>query len=88
MTAQEWELCGVPVVERAKREVLADIAAGHVPATVRTYSELHDHVDANYYGGAFEGELSEDDAERDEQMGFWGRVQDAVDEWIKAGRPV
>lgn len=86
MTVQEWELCGVPVVERAKSEVLADIAAGHVPATVATFAELHDYVDANYYGGAFEGELSEDDAERDLQVAFWNRVQNAVDQWIKAGR--
>lgn len=34
-------------------EILAlirtDVAAGHLPASVRSFSELHDHVDANDY---------------------------------------
>lgn len=38
------------VVAAMKREILADIAAGTVPSTVASYSELHDHVDANLYG--------------------------------------
>ena len=38
-------------VARMKTEILADIAAGTVPASVFTFSELHDYVDANEYGG-------------------------------------
>ena len=38
-------------VARMKSEILADIAAGTVPASVSTFSELHDYVDANEYGG-------------------------------------
>ena len=38
-------------VARSKREIIADIASGRVPATVKTFSELHDYVDANEYGG-------------------------------------
>jgi hypothetical protein len=77
-----------PAVERAKREILADIEAGKVPATVAGFAELHDHVDANEYGGACEGGWWDGtEAERLEAMEFWDRVQDRVDQWLKAGRP-
>lgn len=38
-------------IARMKSEILADIAAGTIPATVASFSELHDYVDANEYGG-------------------------------------
>ncbi len=38
-------------VELTKAEIQRDIKAGLLPATVRTFSELHDHTDANTYGG-------------------------------------
>lgn len=81
------------VTGRAKAEVLADIAAGRVPATVRTFAELHDYVDANYYGGAFDwpGRLAScDDAPAgyaDAFCAFWDDAQGAVDSWVRAGRP-
>jgi hypothetical protein len=75
------ELC--LTVERAKREVRADIATGTVPATVRTFSALHDHVDANGYGGAFEVPFED----TDEHLAFWNAVQTAVNDWLQAGRP-
>lgn len=68
-------------IERAKREVIEDVRAGRVPVGVRSFSELHDHVDANHYGGAFESEWDGSDA----GCAFWNRVHDAVDGWIKAG---
>lgn len=83
MSDHEWQLCGVPVVERAKKEVLADIASGRVPASVASFAELHDHVDANEYGGACEGGFDGSD----ESTAFWNRVQGEVDAWLKAGRP-
>ena len=67
------------VVERAKAEILADVAAGTVPSTCASFSELHDYTDANGYGGAFERPF--DNGETD----FWNAVQDAVDRWIKQG---
>lgn len=82
MTEQEWKLCGIPVVERAKEEVLLDVSKGIVPAEVASFSELHDYVDANYYGGAFEGDV---DLNNDEAVYFWNRIQDEVDAWIKQG---
>ncbi len=78
----EWKLTGLPVVERAKAEILADIAKGIVPASVKTFAQLHDFVDANGYGGAFEGEFDGSDA----GLNFWNRVQDEVDLWLKCGR--
>jgi hypothetical protein len=66
-------------LERAKREVLADVAAGIVPLTVGSFSELHDYVDANGYGGAFEDDAPDTDDE------IWDAMQDAVDGWIKSG---
>ena len=60
-------------VARAKREILSDIADGTVPASVTTYSQLHDYVDANGYGGAFEGSVEDIDID------FWNAVQDEVD---------
>jgi hypothetical protein len=42
------------MAERMKREILADMCAGVVPDSVMTFSELHDSVDANCYGGSEE----------------------------------
>jgi hypothetical protein len=67
------------VVERSKKEILAHVAAGIVPRTCASFSELHDYVDANGYGGAFERPF--DNSETD----FWNAVQDTVDRWIKQG---
>ncbi len=67
------------VVERAKTEVLADVAAGTVPSTCGSFSELHDYTDANAYGGAFERPFDNNETD------FWNAVQDAVDCWIKQG---
>lgn len=68
-----------------------------MPADVASFSKLHDHVDANYYGDAFDwwgrwAESQEPDANGDVEMveadcNFWNRVQDALDQWLKAGRP-
>lgn len=75
---------------RAKSEVLRDIASGRVPATVKSFSELHDYVDANYYGGAFGHPDSRVLPPKyfdcsDEACTFWNAVQDEVDAWIKRG---
>jgi hypothetical protein len=71
-------------VERCKAEILADVADGVVPAEVGSFSELHNFVDANCYGGAEES-WAEEDAGCDAFCAFWNRVQNAVDSWIKAG---
>jgi hypothetical protein len=67
------------VIDRAKREIMTDVYSRLVPETVESFSQLHDHVDANGYGGAFWGIHDVEDTD------FWNAVQDAVDEWIKTG---
>lgn len=67
-------------VARGKREILADVAAGRVPPPA-SFSELHDHVDANEYGGLCDtyGDFETYGNE------FANDVQDALDEWIRDG---
>lgn len=91
----------VPTVEetvaKVKAEVLADIADGTVPATVATYSELHDYVDANVYGGMCDDGFPErfgprydgpdDPMVADPWMVHCNEVQDIVHAWLVAGRP-
>jgi len=43
-------------VRRGNAEIARDIRDGIVPATVKSFGELHDYVDANAYGGALEWE--------------------------------
>jgi hypothetical protein len=66
-------------IARSKSEILGDVGGGAVPATCASFRELHDYVDANGYGGAFEYDFDNDETD------FWNAVQDAVDAWIKAG---
>ncbi len=71
---------------RAIDEVRQDIKSGIVPNTVRSFSELHDHVDANGYGGAFFWPClpsDGDDIYQDEFLKFWNAVQNAVHRWVK-----
>jgi hypothetical protein len=83
------------MAERMKVEIIADVKAGTVPSTVATFSELHDYVDANCYGGS-ETLLDELDAKApDTDEGHSGALsamcdlmnpsQEIVDIWIKAG---
>ena len=87
-------------IERSKAEILEDIAQGVVPDTVSSFSELHDYVDANEYGGLCEEgtwwSLADDatDKELAENDGIFLRhfdqsaaVQDAVDAWLKDLNP-
>jgi hypothetical protein len=69
-------------INRARGEILADMQSGVVPPDCRSFSELHDHVDANGYGGAFEEGVPEDEAERVAFFAFWNAVQDAVADWL------
>lgn len=77
-------------VERAKSEILGDIAdeaensEGEVMTAdrIESFSDLHDFVDANCYGG-----LCDDDYPfvigSDEDPA--NEIQDAIDQWIKGG---
>jgi hypothetical protein len=65
-------------VAQAKTEIRADVANGHVPRTVASFSELHDYVDANEYGG-----LCNERSDWTNEQG--NDVQTRLDEWIKSG---
>jgi hypothetical protein len=80
-------------VAQSKREILADIAAGTTPADVATFSALHDYTDANCYGGLCDddGPMShlwdvEDSSGCAVMLSFGAEVQDAVHQWLVAGR--
>jgi len=46
------------MVRRGITELKNDIAEGRVPRYgINEFGDLHDHVDANYYGGSFEFDL-------------------------------
>lgn len=77
----------------ACQEVLNDVREGTVPASVASFSELHDHVDANGYGGAFDWPASMSEQSdlgnhryTDLHCRFWNTVQNRVDAWIKSGK--
>jgi len=79
-------------VDRCKREIRDDIAGGRVPATVATFAQIHDYVDANEYGGACEDMpiCADDDsniAECQANCDFWNAVHDELNAWLQAGRP-
>jgi hypothetical protein len=68
-------------VARSKAEILFDAARGTVPEDVATFAGLHDHVDANEYGGLCEDGFVGSDGWVDEA----NRIQEAVDDWIRSG---
>ncbi|MBX3497562.1 MAG: hypothetical protein KF769_15110 [Parvibaculum sp.] len=83
------------LAERMKAEILADVEKGIVPASVSSFSELHEYVDANLYGGT-EALLEELDSEApDTDEGHSGALaalcdlanpaMNAVDAWIRSG---
>lgn len=71
------------VVAKVKMEILADMEARVVPKTVTGFSQLHNYVDANMYGGACEWEDFE--ACDDEHIAFLDCVQTVVDRWLASG---
>lgn len=69
-------------VTQAKKEIREDIADGTLPANVATFVDLHDHVDANEYGGLCDPNSPH--AALDLDNG-WTEFQDAVDQWLVDG---
>lgn len=81
-------------VARIKQEIFDDIDAGKLPVYVASFSSLHDHVDANVYGGFCDDEIADGLIEyfggRDEHEGmpdgmlsFINEAHDAIDAWLK-----
>src|SRR4051812_26386223 len=82
------------LAERMKAEIVEDVLNGIVPENVAGFSELHDYVDANVYGGT-EGILAAFHAHATtdaEHVVAWDAFCDlcnpaieTVNGWIKAG---
>ena len=68
------------VIERAKKEILADMASRRVPAHIHCFHQLHDYVNPNAYGGAFE-----EAAHPLTDAGFWDGVRRELDQWLWTG---
>lgn len=80
-------------VQRMKIEIMEDVDSGRVPASVSTFSQLHDYVDANEYGGFCEDKYSDlliaEFGGRDEHQGmpqgtleFIEVAQEHIDKWL------
>ncbi len=83
-------------IKRMKHEIIDDVKAGRVPADCPSFSELHDYVDANCYGGFCEDELMQaltdhfrglDDTEGMPVtlIDYLNDAQNSIDCWIKEG---
>lgn len=84
------------VVVQMKAEVLEEIKDGRIPVTVRSFSELHDYIDANELGGFCDDDVADEMIAhfggRDEREGmpdgmirFMNDAQHAIDEWLEIG---
>ena len=80
------------LADRMKTEVLEDVNDGHVPRTVSAFSELHDYVDANCYGGTEalwdELPIKDDEVDEDARNDLFDLMNTAmgeVDPWLKTG---
>jgi hypothetical protein len=68
-------------IAQAKTEIAEDVAAGHIPATVETFADLHEYVDANMYGA----EIERVEGDVESMIDAVNAVQGALDAWIKGG---
>lgn len=75
----------VETAERCKREIVRDVADGTVPAEVRSFSQLHDHVDANTYGGMCDDGFADLFASPDAWTEHCNAASAIVDAWIAEG---
>lgn len=83
-------------IRRMKAEILSDVQSGRVSKNVKSFSELHNFVDANEYGGFCEdgmlsamiehfGGRDENEGMPDDMMHYLNSAQDMIHQWIVAG---
>ncbi|ASR83201.1 hypothetical protein FDI29_gp31 [Arthrobacter phage Abidatro] len=80
----------VDYADRMKSEILALIAAGTVPESVGSFSELHDYIDANMLAHDVVPAVDlDDEAEAEAHGEEWARKFNAasvlVNEWLRNG---
>jgi predicted aconitase len=85
------------LVSRIKTEIVVDVQRGDVPDTVKSFSELHNYVDANAYGCFWASDKELDsiavmingyDADgnfTDELMLLINGAQNVVNAWLQMG---
>jgi hypothetical protein len=75
------------VVQQTKDEILADVRKAVVSPAVQDFSDLHNFVDANTYGGVcddgFRESFGPGDEGNDAWITFCNAVSNEVDAWIK-----
>ena len=81
-TDREWDRFAVEA--RMRREIEEDVAIRVVPRSVRSYSQLHDFVDANGYGGYFNDDAPDLTAD-DWALAERNAAADTVDAWLRNG---
>lgn len=73
-------------VALTKREITEDIASGRFAAEdIACFSDLHNYVDANTYGGLCDEDGPWHDLDSEATLRDGNSVQDIVDQWIRAG---
>jgi hypothetical protein len=97
MIEQTYDALFALTMARMKTEILADIRMELVPYYVSKFSELHDHVDANEYGGFCEdlygdvlmslfGPRDEHEGMPEAYVDFMNHCQCEIDFWLRSGR--
>lgn len=86
----EFKVDSDAITKRIKQEIVFDVARSIVPATVGSFAELHDYVDANLYGGTEEllDSLTKEYGGQEamnRHCDIMNPIMDAVDAWIKSG---
>jgi hypothetical protein len=76
-------------INKVKDLINQDIASGIIPEKVKTFSELHDYVDANMYlvevqGDKLPSEMTENESNID--IDECNRIMDEINGWLAAGR--
>ncbi len=81
-----------------RSEVRELMASGRIPGSAKTFSELHDHIDANEIGGFCDDDVSQalliwfggDDLDGgwpQSMIDFINEAQGAIDKWLASGMP-
>ena len=72
------------IADVMKLEIADDIRDGAVPETVTTFSDLHDHVDANMYADSLQS--AHEGLSGQSYLDYINDVTDIVDAWLRTGR--
>ena len=82
MATNDWTL--EAIVARMKGEIKDDMASGLIPRRTRSFSKLHDYVDANEYGGLCADDCPLD-AGSDADCDLINAAQAEIDLWLRKG---